>query len=88
MQLADTKVLHKCENYWDSVVMEAVAIKTGSCNLMNRDQGFHLHKAWEITPPGYSRKIVGSAETERWWWGIPSEAESQSGHNMLTRDGE
>lgn len=30
---------------WDSVLMEAVAIKNCSSNLMNRDQGFQLSKA-------------------------------------------
>lgn len=44
MRFEETKVLHKCGKYWDSVLVEAVEINTNNSNLINRDQGFQLSK--------------------------------------------
>lgn len=48
IEFQKTKILSTVSNFWDSIIKEAVSIRTAHRGLHNTGTGFHLRKAWDL----------------------------------------
>ena len=81
MEYERTKILVQTSRYWDSVVREAIEIRTND-DLINRDCGYNLSKAWEpaigLIKSKSSKRIVVTTTADRAITPMSSQTPSQS----------